>query len=104
MTIIEPNKNRLKLNYLLSLLLLGLAGLMVWSIIVYNQTINLRYALGEREDSRKAAEVQNVELKKTRYDLTDIKNLRLVAATGGLVKAQAVEYFKAGQGALLARQ
>lgn len=104
MTIIEPNKNRLakKINLLFITSLLVLLFVAVWSIFVYNQTVNLGYKLNISEREYKAQFTRNAELKNDLYKIIDAKNLHNVAKSSGLVKVVSPEYLEASPKPLLA--
>ena len=104
MTIIEPNKNRQRVNTLFW----GSIGLLVavalWSISVYNQTVNLNHDLRAAESREGELQTANAELKNKRYALSGTKQLLSVAVENGLVKVTHPDYLEASSGAPLANR
>ncbi len=94
MTIIGPNKAAKVANNMLVVSLTSLLAIAVISIFVYNQTVNLTHELKTKEKDHQVLLTENAELKNSRYNMTDAKNLVSVAKYGGLVKAQDIEYIE----------
>lgn len=104
MTIIEPNKNKRRVNRFLLLSTLSLFSVALLSIFIYNQTVNLSHGLAQSERDYKAALTRNAELKDVRYTMTDVKNLRHTAELIGFVKIKNPEYFEVGASPVLAQR
>ncbi len=102
MTIIGPNKAAKMANNMLIVSLASLLGIAVVSIFIYNQTVNLTHELKTKEKDHQAMLTENAELKNNRYNMTDSKNLAFAAKSGGLVKAQDIEYVEGDEVASLA--
>lgn len=94
MTIIGPNKAAKVANHMLILSLASLLVIAVVSIFVYNQTVNLTHEVKTKERDHQALLTENAELKNSRYNMTDIKNLTVAARTAGLVKPIDIEYIE----------
>ncbi len=92
MTIIEPKKNKFRIN-ILSLLIGGLVLLEVaLSIFAYNRNVHLSY--GVEQSARRLEEllVSNAEFENKLYAAIDIQNADLLAAKLGLVKEKKPDY------------
>lgn len=94
MTIIEPKKNKQSSNFVVIGLILLLTFLAYWSVSIYNQTVNLRHALGDGEQELQNLKVANAELKNSFFQLTDPKNLISLGQERGLVKITAPHYLE----------
>lgn len=104
MTIIEPNKNRRRVDILFWGSIALLLGVALWSISVYNQTVNLSHELRLSEDRERTLEAENAELKNERYSLINSKQLHAIASAHGLVKATRPEYLEIAPGNALANR
>jgi len=86
MTIIEPNKNRIRVN-LLSLMLITLTVIgALFSVFVYNQIVATRYQLGNQEEQSNVLRVANAELKDKLYKILDKENSESFVRSLGLIK------------------
>lgn len=94
MTYIQPNKNNNKVNFLISISIIFSVSLAVWSVFLYNQTVNLRYEITDYEKIVRRAEVENVELKNNLRQIVDSKNLETLAENGNLVLDKNPEYLR----------
>ena len=92
MTIIEPNKTKRGVRIVFMGSILALFGVALWSIVLYNRTVNMAHEISANERAYNAMLVKNGELKNTFYALTDVKNLRRAAAHLGLVPIVHPEY------------
>ncbi len=94
MTIIEPNKNikKKRSNWFLAGSIAALFGVAIWSIITYNETVNLSHSIKISEAKIRELSAQNAELKNSEFQTTDTKRLHLVAAERGLVKIEHPRY------------
>lgn len=104
MTIIEPNKNRRSANILFWGSIGLLIGVALWTISVYNQTVNLSHEIKSVEAHAGALETGNAEMKNKRYGLIDARELHAVAAAHGLVKVSRPEYLEISSSAALANR
>lgn len=75
MTIIQPNKNNHKTNFLISILMMVSVVMVVLGVFLYNQLVNLQHEVKKQENNLQQAEVQNAELKNNLYSIIDEKNL-----------------------------
>jgi hypothetical protein len=104
MTIIEPNKNRKSTNILFWGSIALLIGVALWTISVYNQTVNLSHEIKSAEAKAGALEAGNAELKNKRYGLMDARELHAIAASYGLIKITHPEYLELPPVAALANR
>lgn len=74
MTIIQPNKNNLKIEFFISVLMLILIVSAVWGVFLYNQTVDFRHEADDIAKILKQNEVENAELKNILYSMIDLKN------------------------------
>ena len=102
MTIIGPDKAAKVANKMLIVSLASLVAIAVGSIFVYNQTVNLSHELKDKEKEHQSLLTMNAELKNKRYNMTDVKNLAVIAKESGLVKVPNVEYIELDQNPPLA--
>jgi cell division protein FtsL len=101
MTIIQPNKNNKKINFLIFGLTMTAVLIAVWGVFLYNQLINLRHELISRENNLQKIEVANAELKNNLYGLVNPEVLTVSAANKDLILEKNPTYIKSEQ---LARQ
>ncbi|MBI2075384.1 MAG: hypothetical protein HYT82_01810 [Candidatus Harrisonbacteria bacterium] len=102
MTIIEPNKTQRGVRIVFAGSIVALIGVALWSIVLYNRTVNMAHEISAYERAYNAMLVKNGELKHTLYALTDVKNLRRVAANLGLVPMRHLEYIEEDRAPALA--
>ena len=103
MTIIEPNKNKKTVAKLLwggGALLFGIA---IWSVMVYNETVNIEQAIKIKDTELHETKAKNIELQNTLYALTDVRRLREAADRAGLMRVEKPEYIEIGEGIAIAR-
>ena len=94
MTIIEPNKNRIRVN-LLSLMLITLTVIgALFSVFVYNQIVATRYQLGNQEEQSNVLRVANAELKDKLYKILDKENSESFVRSLGLIKDNKPVYLR----------
>lgn len=94
MTIIEPNKNRIKLNLPLLILAGALAVGILLNVYLYNRTVDLKFLLNKNEAGLKELSVANAELKNSLYKIIDTNNFPELAAGLGLVKDYKPDYLE----------
>lgn len=104
MTIIEPNKNRRSTNIIFWGSIALLIGVALWTISVYNQTVNLSHEIKSAEAKAGALEAGNAELKNKRYGLMDAGKLHSIAVSYGLVKITRPEYLELTSAGALANR
>lgn len=97
MTIIQPNRTNHLTNIVFAMSLLALLAVAVWSIALYNATVNVTHEISAKEREHNALLAKNAELKNAFYAVTDIKNLRRVAETSGLRPITNPEYVEEGR-------
>ncbi len=98
MTIIEPNKNRTHLNFIL-IALMGMIGLSILSgIYLYNQTVDLRHTIKNEAAMIQKTQEGMVDLRNRLYAVLDLKNLLNIAQSGGLVNDARPSYLEVTQG------
>lgn len=67
-------------------------------IFFYNQSVNMRHELTNRDTDIRRTKVENAELKDTLYARLDAKTLQSLAANGELTIDNAPTYIKRGGG------
>ena len=92
MTIIQPNKNKLKLNFVTLLLIGAIVAGAVLTIITYNQSVQLSYALDQQLTLAKELRAQNADLENELYEKLGLQNVEELAAKLGLVRERRPEY------------
>ncbi|MEK9154749.1 MAG: hypothetical protein AAB596_01625 [Patescibacteria group bacterium] len=95
MTIIQPNKNKNKINFVISFLMLVLIASVAWGIFIYNQSVNFRHEISKMESNIRNLETKNAEFKNTLYQMTDLKNLESFKNNQSLVLDEHPEYIRA---------
>ena len=96
MTIIEPNKRRSKLKWLIFPVILVIFAGAYFSIAIYNTTVNLKHLFKTREAELRHLQIINVELRNRLYALLDAHNLRTAAEALGLVLEKNPSYLETG--------
>ncbi len=104
MTIIEPQKSNRRINFLLVSSLSLSFGAVLWSVFVYNSTVNLARESSSIEVKHKASLTFNAELKNDLYRLLDAKNLKKLADREGLKQISNPEYLNVKAIAILAER
>lgn len=92
MTIIEPNKNKFKLNFLIILVIGFILAEAVLSIFAYNRSVRISYSLNENKKSIEELRVSNADFKNQLYSVLDLENADKLAARFGLIKEGKPEY------------
>lgn len=93
MTIIQPNKNKFRINLVFTSTILCLALTAVLSIYIYNQNVNLKDLLSNQKKALEDLRVANAELKNNFYQLVDSKNLTALAKKLNFQEVRQPEYF-----------
>jgi len=94
MTIIQPNKNNYKSNFIISVLILVLISVALWGMFLYNQLVDLRHEIKKQKISLDEAEVTNAELKNKLYSIIDVENLKSSIDSQSLILDKNPEYVK----------
>lgn len=79
-------------NSIIALMSVIFIGMIAWSVIVYNRTVETHYAIVETEKKILSLKQKNSELRNTLYTLTDFPHLVTVGESEGLVKARNLHY------------
>lgn len=95
MTIIQPNKNKFKIEFFISVLMLIFIASAAWGVFLYNQTVNFRHETENIGKILKQSEVENAELKNVLYSMIDLKNSESLVISESLVLEKNPEYIKA---------
>ena len=94
MTIIEPRKSRIKINYILLLLISSVVFGVLFNIYLYNQTVYLNYSLSEQQEILEDLRVTNAEFTNTLYQVLDFQDINSLADAMGLVKDNKPTYLQ----------
>lgn len=92
MTIIEPNKNKFKLNLLILLVIGFIIAEAIFSIFAYNKSVSINHSLNENQKAVEEFQVLNADLKNELYSVLDLQNTDQLAAKLGLIKEKKPEY------------
>ncbi|OGY63050.1 MAG: hypothetical protein A2745_03610 [Candidatus Harrisonbacteria bacterium RIFCSPHIGHO2_01_FULL_44_13] len=93
MTIIEPNKNKIRLNPFLIAAVFCLIAIALLNIYIYNQNVNLKDLLNADNKKLEELEVANAEFKNNFYQTVDSRNLNALAKQLGLREERQPRYF-----------
>lgn len=96
MTIIQPNKNKNKINFLISIMALGAVFSAVWGVFLYNQLVNFRHEAGNYEKTVRQAEAENAELKNKLHQLIETTNSESSLNGNSLIIEKNPIYVKGG--------
>jgi len=94
MTIIQPHKNNYKVNFLISIFIVGGLAMAIWGIFLHNQRVDFRHELDSQKDTLRKAEVTNAELKDKLYNLTDTNTFSSSTNPQSLIIDKNPEYIK----------
>jgi len=94
MTIIEPNKNVLRINFVVPALILALIFGILLNIYLYNSIVSLRHVINESLTALENLEVSNADLKNDLYKTLEAKNLISLVGSFGLVKENKPDYLE----------
>ncbi len=92
MTIIEPNKNKFKINTLKAFIVGLILMEAMFGIFSYNKNVKSEYWLTQTTRANEALRIKNADLKNQLYALTDFQNASDVAIKLGLIKEGRPEY------------
>lgn len=94
MTIIEPNKNKIRINFLLiSVIILLILGVFL-NVYLYNYIVNLRHTIVGFEKRLNELEVVNADFKNNLYKIQNTDNLTYLIEKFNLVKENKPEYLE----------
>lgn len=85
MTIIEPNKSKLRINYIFCFLIIGIIAGIFLNVYFYNQMVNLRYSLSLSQAELEKLQVSSAELKNQLYAVLDSNNLNELVKNTNLI-------------------
>lgn len=94
MTIIQPNKNRIKVNLTPLILAAAVILAILFAVFLNNQIVNLKYSLSDAEKRLERLRVANAESKNQLYVILDMQNHSELASRLGLVKENKPIYLK----------
>lgn len=94
MTIIQPHKNNYKINFLISIFIVGSLAMAIWGIFLYNQLVNFRHEVTSQENTLRKTEVTNAELKDKLYNLMDTNTFSSSTNPQSLIIDKNPEYVK----------
>jgi len=98
MTIIEPNKNKFKINtlkaFIIGLILIEAA----LGIFSYNKNVESEYWFTQTAQANETLRIKNADLKNRLYALTDFQNAGDIAIKLGLIKEGRPEYLASSGG------
>ena len=96
MTILQPNKNKFRIDSTF-VLLIGVAILAaILNIYLYSNIVSLRHSLSDNTDALQKSQTANAELKNGLYKILGFDNLKKVASQLALVKEARPSYLEAG--------
>lgn len=85
MTIIQPNKRKSKSLIFITAFVAVVFGGAYLVILLYNETVDLRYAVANQEKELGLLQIQNAELKNKTYSVLSVANIAKTAGELGLV-------------------
>lgn len=97
MTIIEPNKQKLKIRFIRSVVIPVTALVLTAAtlgIFLYNSTVDLKHRLEIQEKKLSELKVANAELKEKIFGITDMKNIQKMALEAGFVADKQPTYLE----------
>ena len=103
MTIIKLNKNKNKLNLIISLLFFAIVGLIGQGIYSYSQSVNFRHDITSLEKNIRAIETSNADMKNKLFALFDPNNTKAIIESGGLIEEKNPQYIKNSDNSLAKR-
>lgn len=92
MTIIEPNKNKFRPNFLMLVFGGLIAAAAVLAVFAYNRTVSFEYQLGQQAKLIQGLQVKNSEMKNQIYAMLDLGNPDALAAKLGLISDKKPDY------------
>lgn len=95
MTIIEPNKNKYKINSLFFTLVIVLVTLATFNIYFYNRNVNLKHSINNYQKELQEQRVTNADYKNQFYQILDSEKIELLAKEKGLIQEKNPKYFEA---------
>jgi cell division protein FtsB len=92
MTLIQPNKQNILLNFILIALILLVTVSVIWLIMLYTKTVSLAHGASTMREELTQLESQNSELKGKMFALLDPGQMEALAASRGMVADRSPEY------------
>lgn len=96
MTIIQPNRENSIFGILTLFVTVGVIGVSLWGIMLYNEVVSARHDFEKQETAFRTIEVENGELKNTVYTMSDQKNIERIANARTLILEKNPQYIKSG--------
>jgi cell division protein FtsL len=95
MTIIQPNQNKRKNNFVIYLLLVIIAVLIMQGIYLYSQSVTFRHDIANLEKSLREAEASNAEMKNKIFTFFESENIKRAVEERQLIEEKYPQYIKA---------
>ncbi len=92
MTVIEPNKNKFTINWLIISLIIFILTGALFSVFAYNNNVRLKHLLNSHREEAESLRSANTDFKNQLYGILDLKNAEELAADLGLIKEKKPEY------------
>lgn len=96
MTILQPNKNKFRISFLLVGLVFAAAAAVIGNIYLYNGIVAAKHSLTAASKSLEQSQVINADLKNQLYKILDFDNLKKTAEKLSLVRVTRPSYLEAG--------
>jgi cell division protein FtsB len=96
MTYIQPNKNSIIVNIILTLSGVTFAFGALWLVVLYNSVLNLNHGLAEMKTEYQALEAQSAELKESFFNLASPEKFKALASERQLIQDKKPEYLEIG--------
>lgn len=103
MTLIQPGKNFGYLYVVLMVLTFPLITGVIWLVLIYNQTVDVRHGISDTKSELQRLEIQNAEYKEKLFKVLDTASLLQIAKTNSFeqdTKPRYLEVSKDNQWAL----
>ena len=95
MTTITFKKNN-KLDFVIKLIVVGLFGLFMFLLYLYNINVDLKHEIILENDNLRKATIENTDFKDSLYKVTDVGSLKDLVFSRNLVEDKNPYYFKEG--------
>jgi cell division protein FtsB len=92
MTIIEPNKNKFNLNFLMIFAIGLIVCAAVLSIFAYATSVKIDHAISSYQKNLDRLKAESADLKNDLYAILDFQNADQLAEKLGLIKERKPEY------------
>ena len=94
MTIIQPHKRNNSSNFLVSILTITCVVVALWGVFLYNQLVDIRHEVTNKQNDIQEIEVTNAELKNSFYNITDTNSLKSASNAQTLILEKNPQYVK----------